>query len=93
MGDSGRSRWSNGAGVVSAIYLERRFLKGALSSLVLKTENVEQIQVSRKNKKNITRNNRKIKNIYIWTAVTWRTHPSFSCTFSNNTTQLLSSDL
>lgn len=89
MGDSGRSRWSNGAGVVSAIYLERRFLKGALSSLVLKTENVEKIQVSRKNKKN----NRKIKNIYIWTAVTWRTHPSFSCTFSNNTTQLLSSDL
>lgn len=43
MGDSGRSRWSNGAGVVSGIYLERRFLKGALSSLVLKTENVEKI--------------------------------------------------
>lgn len=33
MGDSGRSRWSKGGGVVSAIYLERRFLKGAMTSV------------------------------------------------------------
>lgn len=35
MGDSGRSRWSDGAGVVSAIYLERRFLNGALTSTII----------------------------------------------------------
>lgn len=33
MGDRGRSRWSEGAGVVSVIYLARRFLNGAFSSL------------------------------------------------------------
>lgn len=37
MGDSGRSRWSEGAGVISVIYLERRFLKGAVSSVISKT--------------------------------------------------------
>lgn len=36
MGDSGRSRWSEGAGVISGMYLERRFLNGALSSVNLK---------------------------------------------------------
>lgn len=34
MGDSGRSRWPEGAGVISTTYLERRFLKGALSSAI-----------------------------------------------------------
>lgn len=32
MGDRGRRRWSEGAGVISAMYLARRFLNGALSS-------------------------------------------------------------
>lgn len=41
MGDSGRSRWSEGAGVVSPEYLERRFLNGALTSVILKRINVE----------------------------------------------------
>ena len=38
MGDSGRSRWSEGAGVLSAMNLERRFLNGALTSVILKQE-------------------------------------------------------
>lgn len=33
MGDSGRSRGSNGAGVMSDIYLDRRFLNGVLTSM------------------------------------------------------------
>lgn len=36
MGDSGRSRWSEGAGVVSVKYFARRFLNGAFSSIILK---------------------------------------------------------
>lgn len=44
MGDSGRSRWSEGAGVVSAIYLERRFLNGALTSAVLKTLTISNLE-------------------------------------------------
>lgn len=32
IGDSGRSRCSEGAGVVSVMYLARRFLNGAFSS-------------------------------------------------------------
>lgn len=44
MGDSGRSRWSEGAGVVSAIYLERRFLNGALFSAVLKTLTISNLE-------------------------------------------------
>lgn len=34
MGDSGRRRWSEGAGVVSDTYLVRRFFNGTLSSAV-----------------------------------------------------------
>lgn len=41
MGDSGRSRGSEGAGVVSDAYLARRFLNGALRSEILQMANVE----------------------------------------------------
>lgn len=34
MGDRGRGRWSEVAGVDSAINLDRRFLNGALSSVI-----------------------------------------------------------
>lgn len=36
MGDRGRRRCSEGAGVISAMYLARRFLNGALSSAISK---------------------------------------------------------
>lgn len=36
MGDRGRRRWSEGAGVISAMYLARRFFNGTLSSAILR---------------------------------------------------------
>lgn len=38
MGDNGRSRWSEGAGVISSMYLARRFLNGAFRSVWKKSQ-------------------------------------------------------
>lgn len=40
MGDRGRRRWSEGAGVISAMYLARRFFNGMLSSAISGHERV-----------------------------------------------------
>lgn len=78
MGDRGRSRWSEGAGVVSAMYLERRFLNGAMTS-----ENAKKKLSWKKQNKKKT-NDRKYRN-------TSQDNAHSSWILNNSTTQLLNS--